>query len=134
MKPAYFGTALRQLVSEIEWSDTNEITNASKARELYISTVLTGLAKSFDPKDKLKAMFEEQLQKPTLEDIELIVTRDVTLSVKVNSPRATFDKAMFIKEVALKYEIPSTELFNIAESCVKLSANVVTFKAEVNNG
>ena len=104
--------------------------------ELFIADAMvsTGTTRKKRITDELKTMHQDALEKaaPNVETI-LDTVAPFQLSAKVGNPKKNFDKDMFIKEVAKKYDLSVTDLISLSKSCVKPSAAPKSFTVSVDN-
>jgi hypothetical protein len=125
-----FQRELTRLIDSIESAPSNNVTEQQIANALYIASILEGAAKPYaKAKDKVKQSYSDKLAEPTPK-FDLIETPDIIVSVKVDNGRNSFDKDAFITMLVAKYNIPGREIYELADVCVKTSANVVTITAE----
>lgn len=125
-EPATFSRDVERLISDMIFPPSNHELKEDIQR-LFIYHTLSAIAKRYEKSgDAIKEAFAHRLSEP-MPATELVTTSGVTLTVKVNNPRETFDKDAFIKAVSEEFDLSPQRLHKIAEKTVKKSNPPISF-------
>lgn len=106
--------------------------NSFEAKEgfnIAIGEILEGLAKPYlKSKETIKERYKDIL---VMGENILFETSEVCISAKMSAGRAMFDKDAFIRLIVEAYEIPAENLFALATSATKTSANPISITSVV---